>query len=277
MGGWFVTADSQGQQPYRRNEPRRDRERRIDRGHLNGRIIGVAPVEANGGKRKSRAKAGDKSDKPQGPTRWTVTVQPLKGRPMTLAADESSEIRIMRTELAGAEAMRLVQAGVEVEIAWTEVTDPRTGGNLGLRAERVNVRAEEIEGSVDSIDAQRIVVKATPKASKMPEGYEQPKVQVEGRKDATKGRSRRTANADAVKPRTVRMAVVDGATRFTLDGTESTAADVLAAWKRTKALEFEAVVVSGGSNPVVEFHARSDSMKKNGNSNGGAASQKRGR
>ncbi|MCK6483454.1 MAG: hypothetical protein L6R00_04880 [Phycisphaerae bacterium] len=277
VGTLFVQAGAEAQQPYRRNDPRRDRERKVDRGHISGRIIAVAPLDVGGAQRKTRVKSSDKSAGSEGPSRWMITVQPSKGRQISVTADGSSEIRIMRTELAGAGAMRFVQAGVEVEVEWSEITDPQTGGNAGLRADRMSVRAEEIEGTVDSIDKRRIVAKATPKVDKAPEGLEQPKVQVQGRGDARKGRSRRSANAGAVKPLTVRMAPVDGATRYTLDGTESTAADVLAAWKRKKALEFEAVVVSGGGNPVVEFHARSETTKKDGNFEGGAASKKSGR
>lgn len=214
-----------------------DREN-VKRGRASGRILSLTGRGANN--------AGDAT--------FGIVVQGDKGRRWTLAVGPKSELQVTNASaVSGRQARVFLVPGVQVDADWVLTRFTDRGGATANLAERIVIRAEAIEGVITRMNAEHLTVSATPKGRPADADDDDALVAAGGRRAA---KPKAGKASDPIKPKTVKLVLLKEVSEITLDGKDATAAEVLAAWKAAKQLRFEAVVVGGGANPIVELHAR---------------------
>ena len=250
---------------YRRVDPRRVQNRGkgtddndVRRGQYHGRVTSVKTL-AGGGLKQA-----------------IVGLQLDGHRTATVAVRDGTSISVRHTELSGRKATPFLVEGVTVDVDWIELRNARAGSD-GEFANRIEILAEEIEGIVQSMTESAATVVAQPRKETKYERDEPSKLRVSGR-EPSKPAGKPTAEP---KPTRLKLSFRKDITTFTLNGASAKVSEVVKAVKasasRTSAKTgdsaqgksggpaFEAVVVAGGGNAVVQFHVRDGEGEKPGN------------
>lgn len=253
-GAICIAGDPLNAQPTRypprsqpqRNPPRPDNRKpernnpRSDNGHVEGKLASIA----GGGRGTDLPITG-------------LAVVDAKNKRWNFAFSVDSDLGIQNSRISGKSARSFFINGVSVSVDWAQQRNATTGGAAGLFAERVRIKSEAIEGTITLMSADRMTVMATPRQR---ETNERPASETNAR--GRKPEKRQSRNTDrkneTTTPKSLKLSLVKDATSCTLDGSDATLAEVLAAFKSKRALQFDAIVVPGGNNPVVELHARTD-------------------